>query len=154
MIGVSQLSKYEAAALYPDETSDIVETVAVGLWLVHVLQVYTSCMVSLVVPSRFPKSILTTVSLFLFVVFVLSSRLLSLFGIGSRVYQVDILIPLNKTSALRVSPISAELERVWRREWSLVKFLYLWNRYYGLLCFSLNLWLFNGDFTVNACKSL
>ncbi|KAE9395171.1 hypothetical protein BT96DRAFT_885839 [Gymnopus androsaceus JB14] len=105
MIGVSQLSKYEAAALYPDETSDIVETVAVGLWLVHVLQVYTSCMVTLAVWDW-------------------------------------------------LACLPAELERVWRREWSLVKFLYLWNRYYGLLCFSLNLWLFNGDFTVNACKSL
>ena len=47
-----------------------------------------------------------------------------------------------------------EYDRIWKRKWSLVKFLYLWTRYYGLLCFALNLWLFNDNFTVQACKKL
>lgn len=60
MIGVSQLSQYEAAALYPDATSDAIDIVATGLWLEHVLQVYTSCMVSLVGLSQGSESILNS----------------------------------------------------------------------------------------------
>ncbi|KAF9453261.1 hypothetical protein P691DRAFT_801602 [Macrolepiota fuliginosa MF-IS2] len=47
-----------------------------------------------------------------------------------------------------------EWTRVWKREWSLVKCLYIWTRYYGMACFAINLWLFNGEFTVEKCKSL
>lgn len=50
--------------------------------------------------------------------------------------------------------LKMEYDRIWKRKWSLVKFLYLWTRYYGLLCFALNLWLFNDNFTFQACKKL
>lgn len=43
---------------------------------------------------------------------------------------------------------------IWKKEWSLIKGLYLWTRYYGILCFSLNLWLFNANFSEQQCKSL
>ncbi|THV07924.1 hypothetical protein K435DRAFT_833229 [Dendrothele bispora CBS 962.96] len=47
-----------------------------------------------------------------------------------------------------------EWQRIWKREWSLVKILYLWTRYYGLFAFALNLWLFNGNFTISQCRVL
>ncbi|EIM83983.1 uncharacterized protein STEHIDRAFT_159587 [Stereum hirsutum FP-91666 SS1] len=50
--------------------------------------------------------------------------------------------------------LKMEWERIWKRNWTLVKFLYLWTRYYGLLCFSVNLWLFNANFTTEQCKAL
>ncbi|KAH6908030.1 hypothetical protein BKA70DRAFT_290231 [Coprinopsis sp. MPI-PUGE-AT-0042] len=53
-----------------------------------------------------------------------------------------------------VTCLQAEWYNIWRREWSLIKGLYLWTRYYGIVCFSLNLWLFNANFTQEQCKSL
>ncbi|TFK29811.1 hypothetical protein FA15DRAFT_663082 [Coprinopsis marcescibilis] len=50
--------------------------------------------------------------------------------------------------------LKMEWECIWKKEWSLIKGLYLWTRYYGLLCFSLNLWLFNDNFTEERCKTL
>ncbi|KAJ2916856.1 hypothetical protein MD484_g3541, partial [Candolleomyces efflorescens] len=53
-----------------------------------------------------------------------------------------------------VTCLTAEWEYIWKKDWSLIKCLYLWTRYYGLICFSINLWLFNAEFTVEQCKSL
>ncbi|RXW24896.1 hypothetical protein EST38_g988 [Candolleomyces aberdarensis] len=50
--------------------------------------------------------------------------------------------------------LKAEWEYIWKKDWSLIKGLYLWTRYYGLICFSINLWLFNAEFTFEQCKSL
>ncbi|KII85254.1 hypothetical protein PLICRDRAFT_45448 [Plicaturopsis crispa FD-325 SS-3] len=79
--------------------------IATGLGLLHVLQVYTSCMVTLAVWDW-------------------------------------------------LACLQMEWHRIWKRKFSLVKFLYLWTRYYGLLAFGLNLWLFNGEITETRCKSL
>jgi hypothetical protein len=81
------------------------QLVATGLELIHVLQVYTSSMMTLAV------------------------------------WDWLVCLP-------------TEWERIWKREWSLVKFLYLWTRYYGLLSFAINLWLFNGEFSIDRCKTL
>ncbi|KAF9064993.1 hypothetical protein BDP27DRAFT_1366802 [Rhodocollybia butyracea] len=105
MFGIPPLYVAEAAGLYPGAPEATVELIATGLWFVHVLQVYTSCMVTLAV------------------------------------WDWLVCLPV-------------EWERVWKREWSLVKFLYIWNRYYGLVCFSVNLWLFNGQISIEDCKSL
>ncbi|KZV62813.1 hypothetical protein PENSPDRAFT_590832 [Peniophora sp. CONT] len=53
-----------------------------------------------------------------------------------------------------ITCLPMEWERIWKKDWSAVKCLYLWVRYYGLLCFALNLWLFNANFTVERCKTL
>ncbi|KAH6918713.1 hypothetical protein BKA70DRAFT_1554733 [Coprinopsis sp. MPI-PUGE-AT-0042] len=50
--------------------------------------------------------------------------------------------------------LRAEWYCIWKKEWSLIKGLYLWTRYYGIICFSLNLWLFNANFSQEECKSL
>ncbi|KXN90551.1 hypothetical protein AN958_04223 [Leucoagaricus sp. SymC.cos] len=47
-----------------------------------------------------------------------------------------------------------EWHRIWKREWSAIKCLYIWTRYYGIACFAINLWLFNAEFTEQQCKSL
>lgn len=49
---------------------------------------------------------------------------------------------------------TVEWNRIWKREWSIIKFLYVWTRYYGIACFALNLWLFNAEITVERCKTL
>ncbi|KAL0576531.1 hypothetical protein V5O48_005451 [Marasmius crinis-equi] len=104
LAGISQLTRNVAYAAVGTEDASA-EAVATGLWLLHVLQVYTSCMVALAV--------------------------------------WDWLVCLQM-----------EWRRIWQREWSLIKFLYLWTRYYGLVCFAINLWLFNADFTVERCGTL
>ncbi|KAH6904379.1 hypothetical protein BKA70DRAFT_1387246 [Coprinopsis sp. MPI-PUGE-AT-0042] len=50
--------------------------------------------------------------------------------------------------------LRAEWYCIWKKEWSLIKGLYLWTRYYGIVCFALNLWLFNANFSEEQCKSL
>ncbi|KII85265.1 hypothetical protein PLICRDRAFT_57201 [Plicaturopsis crispa FD-325 SS-3] len=80
-------------------------TIATGLGLLHVLQVYTSSMVTLAV--------------------------------------WDWLVCLQM-----------EWKRIWTWNWTLVKFLYVWTRYYGLVCFSLNLWLFNAEISQQSCEKL
>ncbi|KAK7043107.1 hypothetical protein VNI00_008461 [Paramarasmius palmivorus] len=104
MLGVSSLT-YAIAGAITDGEPVTVELVATGLWLIHVLQVYTSAMVTLAVWDW-------------------------------------------------LACLQMEWERIWKREWSLVKVLYLWTRYYGLFSFAINLWLFNGDFTIERCKTL
>ncbi|KAF5358321.1 hypothetical protein D9756_001678 [Leucocoprinus leucothites] len=47
-----------------------------------------------------------------------------------------------------------EWYRIWKREWSAIKCLYIWTRYYGIACFAVNLWLFNAEFTIEQCKTL
>ncbi|KAJ8093124.1 hypothetical protein PM082_020609 [Marasmius tenuissimus] len=103
MSGVEDANWAAAQSLGLDETTTSV--LATGLGLIHVLQVYTSCMVALA--------------------------------------TWDWIVCLK-----------LEWEHIWKREWSLVKFLYIWTRYYGLLAFALNLWLFNGNFTAEQCKPL
>ncbi|KAL0580417.1 hypothetical protein V5O48_001570 [Marasmius crinis-equi] len=103
MSGVVDANWAAAASLGMDEATTT--SLATALGLIHVLQVYTSCMVALA--------------------------------------TWDWLVCLK-----------LEWAHIWRREWSLVKFLYIWTRYYGLLAFGLNLWLFNDNFTVEQCKKL
>ncbi|KAI0368408.1 hypothetical protein BV20DRAFT_948273 [Pilatotrama ljubarskyi] len=50
--------------------------------------------------------------------------------------------------------LKVEWDVIWKARWSPVKILYLWIRYYGLLTYALNLWLFNANFTVEQCKTL
>ncbi|KZV63171.1 hypothetical protein PENSPDRAFT_657506 [Peniophora sp. CONT] len=50
--------------------------------------------------------------------------------------------------------LGMEYDRIWKRAWTPVKFLYIWTRYYGLVCFAVNLWLFNDNFTTERCKTL
>ncbi|TEB35925.1 hypothetical protein FA13DRAFT_1762161 [Coprinellus micaceus] len=50
--------------------------------------------------------------------------------------------------------LNAEYNFIWKKEWSVIKCLYLWTRYYGLACFSINLWLFNANFSAEQCKTL
>ncbi|KAJ3541151.1 hypothetical protein NMY22_g4002 [Coprinellus aureogranulatus] len=50
--------------------------------------------------------------------------------------------------------LKAEYDFIWKKEWSVIKCLYLWTRYYGLICFSINLWLFNANFSSEQCKTL
>lgn len=50
--------------------------------------------------------------------------------------------------------LKSEYDFVWKKEWSIIKCLYLWTRYYGLVCFSINLWLFNANFSAEQCKTL
>ncbi|KAJ8078145.1 hypothetical protein PM082_000351 [Marasmius tenuissimus] len=102
--GISQLYRNVAYAAVGGDPL-LAEPTATGLWLIHVLQVYTSCMVTLAVWDW-------------------------------------------------ISCLKMEWHRIWKREWSLIKFLYIWTRYYGLICFSINLWLFNADITVERCKTL
>ncbi|KAI0775140.1 hypothetical protein BD413DRAFT_471858 [Trametes elegans] len=47
-----------------------------------------------------------------------------------------------------------EWDLIWKANWTAVKFIYLWTRYYGLLAFALELWLFNAQFTAEQCKPL
>ncbi|KAI0357283.1 hypothetical protein OH77DRAFT_151429 [Trametes cingulata] len=53
-----------------------------------------------------------------------------------------------------LSCLRLEWDVIWKARWSPIKALYLWTRYYGLLAFSLNLWLFNSNFTTEQCKTL
>ncbi|ESK92892.1 hypothetical protein Moror_9048 [Moniliophthora roreri MCA 2997] len=103
MSGITAANWAAAKSLGLDEANT--EVVATALGLIHVLQVYTSCMVTLAV--------------------------------------WDWLVCLK-----------SEWRYIWLREWGLVKCLYIWTRYYGLLCFALNLWLYNGNFTVQRCQTL
>ncbi|OSD02223.1 hypothetical protein PYCCODRAFT_1435538 [Trametes coccinea BRFM310] len=50
--------------------------------------------------------------------------------------------------------LKLEYDVIWKARWRPIKFLYLWTRYYGLLTYALNLWLFNGNFSVQQCKTL
>ncbi|KAH6918759.1 hypothetical protein BKA70DRAFT_1136985 [Coprinopsis sp. MPI-PUGE-AT-0042] len=50
--------------------------------------------------------------------------------------------------------LQAEWYCIWKKEWSLTKGLYLWTRYYGIVCFSLNLWVWNSNSSQEECKSL
>ncbi|KAJ8095601.1 hypothetical protein PM082_023007 [Marasmius tenuissimus] len=103
MSGIDEANWAAVRSLGLDEetTSDFVT----ALGLIHVLQVYTSCMVTLA--------------------------------------TWDWLVCLKM-----------EWIHIWKREWSSIKILYLWTRYYGLLTFALNLWLFNGNFTREQCQTL
>jgi len=103
MSGIAGVTLAAARSLGLDEAETAAIDTALGL--IHVLQVYTSCMVAVAV--------------------------------------WDWLTSLN-----------AEWDTIWKREWSLIKCLYIWTRYYGLFSFCLNLWLFNGNFTVDQCKTL
>ncbi|KAF5373035.1 hypothetical protein D9758_001647 [Tetrapyrgos nigripes] len=103
MSGMSAVNWVAAQSVSQDPVTT--ETIATALGLVHVLQVYTSCMVTLAV--------------------------------------WDWLICWRM-----------EVELIWKREWSMIKVLYLWTRYYGLVAFAINLWLFNAEFTESQCKSL
>lgn len=53
-----------------------------------------------------------------------------------------------------LSSLEMEYRYIWKKEWSIIKGLYLWTRYYGLACFSVNLWLFNDNFTKERCATL
>lgn len=53
-----------------------------------------------------------------------------------------------------LSCLSMEWQYIWKKEWSVVKGLYLWTRYYGLACFAINLWLFNANFSKEQCATL
>ncbi|KAI0759298.1 hypothetical protein BD413DRAFT_598206 [Trametes elegans] len=50
--------------------------------------------------------------------------------------------------------LKTEWDVIWRASWTPVKALYIFTRYWGLLAFGLNLWLFNANFTAEQCKSL
>ncbi|EIM91263.1 uncharacterized protein STEHIDRAFT_165612 [Stereum hirsutum FP-91666 SS1] len=101
MVVVNQIAAESVSG--GDET--LAATIATALGLLHVLQVYTSCMVAIAVWEW-------------------------------------------------LACLKMEWERIWKRKWTLVKFLYLWTRYYGLACFAVNLWLFNANFTAEQCKPL
>ncbi|KAK7049319.1 hypothetical protein VNI00_005920 [Paramarasmius palmivorus] len=103
MSGITAANEAAAKSLGLDDANTAIISTALGL--IHVLQVYTSSMVTLAV--------------------------------------WDWLVCLR-----------LEWRHIWKREWGLVKILYIWTRYYGLLCFALNLWLFNANFTVQQCETL
>ncbi|KAI0637526.1 hypothetical protein C8Q77DRAFT_1086493 [Trametes polyzona] len=50
--------------------------------------------------------------------------------------------------------LKVEYDVIWKSRWTPIKFLYLWTRYYGLITYSINLWLFNANFTADQCKTL
>ncbi|KAH9896110.1 hypothetical protein C8Q73DRAFT_745207 [Cubamyces lactineus] len=50
--------------------------------------------------------------------------------------------------------LKVEYDVIWKARWRPIKMLYLWIRYYGLIAYGLNLWLFNANFTAEQCKSL
>ncbi|XP_006458236.1 hypothetical protein AGABI2DRAFT_115245 [Agaricus bisporus var. bisporus H97] len=104
MSGMSAVN-LAAASTVSNGDPELMQTIAEGLQLIHVLQVYTSSMMTLAV--------------------------------------WDWLV------CIRV-----EWKQIWKRQWSLIKGLYIWTRYYGIACFALNLWLFNAEFTIEQCKTL
>lgn len=50
--------------------------------------------------------------------------------------------------------LSMEWRYIWKKNLTVIKGLYLWTRYYGLVCFALNLWLFNANFSKDQCATL
>ncbi|KAF7778825.1 hypothetical protein Agabi119p4_3170 [Agaricus bisporus var. burnettii] len=104
MSGMSAVN-LAAASTVSNGDPELMQAIAEGLQLIHVLQVYTSSMMALAV--------------------------------------WDWLV------CIRV-----EWKQIWKRQWSLIKGLYIWTRYYGIACFALNLWLFNAEFTIEQCKTL
>ncbi|KAF9265732.1 hypothetical protein L218DRAFT_956715 [Marasmius fiardii PR-910] len=103
MSGIAEANWAAAASFGLD--NETTSTFATALGLIHILQVYTSCMVTLAVWDW-------------------------------------------------LSCLKMEWMYIWKRQWTLMKCLYLWTRYYGLLAFALNLWLFNDNFTAEQCKTL
>ncbi|KAI0759299.1 hypothetical protein BD413DRAFT_666451 [Trametes elegans] len=120
MSGMYEVNYIAAASLGADPVTT--DTIATAFGLLHVLQVYTSCMMAVSVWDW-------------------------LCCLKSMWVQTAFCSAVNHRS-------SAEWDVIWTARWSPVKVLYLWTRYYGLVAFALNLWLFNANFTADQCKPL
>ncbi|KAF5324611.1 hypothetical protein D9611_004569 [Ephemerocybe angulata] len=83
----------------------VISQLVTGLGLIHVLQVYTACMVSVAVWDW-------------------------------------------------LTCLKMEWDYIWTKEWSIIKGLYIWTRYYSLVAFAVNLWLFQSNFSQEECKTL
>ncbi|KAI0820701.1 hypothetical protein BC628DRAFT_832838 [Trametes gibbosa] len=103
MSGLYEVNQIAAASLGADPVTT--ETIATAFGLLHVLQVYTSAMMTIAVWDW-------------------------------------------------LACLKVEWDVIWNSRWTPIKCLYLWTRYYGLIVFALNLWLFNANFTAGQCKSL
>ena len=142
MSGMTEVNKIAAEAVSGGDEA-IAELIATGLGLIHVLQVYTSSMVCFYLCVHVP----------LLIYFSIDGRRGMGLACMPEKYAVPFLI-ICACAYIDMLGHQVEYDRIWKRKWSLVKFLYLWTRYYGLLCFALNLWLFNDNFTFQACKKL